>query len=334
MNDIITDFFEDSITDGFRKFLAHFAIKMIDETRFVQMFVDAGQHVSSYEYYKNEENNFRAQVFSEESMKSLARMMRSVDDYSWMDALEQQLDVMLEGLEENNRQNCKRHFMEIITTSIRRMLPKRYDRFLLQDIDSNVIGMQNQMNGFVGEMHGLNLSIQLLLDDMERRKQEERQHIRQEGSENRESYIYKERATEAQKFFIPEWKLSNSNVEWNPKSHNEDRVADIEKLIGLWQAEREMDPGLYILSYEKCKELEVKTREVGLLQCHTFVECQKMFDFCFELVWRYERCLHIYSGYEYINIYTIWKAFESQILDAENEERIGNGLILDLLYFA
>lgn len=322
MNDIITDFFEDSITDGFRKFLAHFAIKMIDETRFVQMFVDARQHVSSYEYYKNEENNFRAQVFSEESMRSLARMMRSIDDYSWMDKLEQQLDVMLEGLEENNRQNCKRHFMEIITTSIRRMLPKKYDRFLLQDIDSVVIGMQNQMNGFVGEMHGLNLSIQLLLDDMERRKQEERQHIRQEGSENRESYIYKERATEAQKFFIPEWNLSNSNIEWEPKSLHEDRVADIEKLITLWQGERESDPGLYILTYDKCNELEVKTREVGLLQCHTFMESQKMFDFCFELVWRYERCLHIYSGYEYINIYTIWKAFESQILDTENEERI------------
>lgn len=108
MSDVITDLFGNSITDGFRKFLAHFAIKMIDEARFIQMFIDAGKHISGYEYYKNEENNFRAQVFSEESMRSLARMMRSIDDYSWMDALEQQLDVMLEGLEENNRQNCKR----------------------------------------------------------------------------------------------------------------------------------------------------------------------------------------------------------------------------------
>ena len=201
MSDVIIDLFENSISDGFRKILAHFAIKMIDETRFVQMFVDAGQHVRSYEYYKNEENDFRAQIFSEQSMKTLARTMRSIDDYSWMDKLEQQLDVMLEGLEENNRQNCKRHFMQIITTSIRRMLPKKYDRFLLQEIDSTLLGVQDQMSGFAGEMQGLNLSIQLLLDDMERRKQEERQHIRQEGSENRESYIYKERATEAQKFF-------------------------------------------------------------------------------------------------------------------------------------
>ena len=118
MSNDITDLVQSAITGGARGFLGEFAVRGIDEARFIQMFVEAGEMVAGYEYYKTEENDFRARIFDKENMVALAKMMRSIDDFSWMDALEKELDHKLEGLEKNNRENCKRHFMEIIETSI------------------------------------------------------------------------------------------------------------------------------------------------------------------------------------------------------------------------
>ena len=98
MSNDITDLVQSAITGGARGFLGEFAVRGIDEARFIQMFVEAGEMVAGYEYYKTEENDFRARIFDKENMVALAKMMRSIDDFSWMDALEKELDHKLEVL--------------------------------------------------------------------------------------------------------------------------------------------------------------------------------------------------------------------------------------------
>ena len=99
MRNDVTDFVQSAITGGVRGTLGKLAVRGIDEARFIQIFVEAGEKVAGYEYYKTEENDLRALVFDKESMTTLAKMMRSIDDFSWMDALEKELDHMLEGLD-------------------------------------------------------------------------------------------------------------------------------------------------------------------------------------------------------------------------------------------
>lgn len=129
MSNDITDFVQSTITGGIRGALGELAVRGIDEARLIQMFIEAGETVAGYEYYKTEENDLRARFFDRESMTTLAKMMRSIDDFSWIDALEKELDHKLEGLEASNRENCKRHFMEIITTSLMRNRPDQYEHF-------------------------------------------------------------------------------------------------------------------------------------------------------------------------------------------------------------
>lgn len=95
-------------------------------------------------------------------MTTLAKMIRSIDDFLWMGALEKELDHMLEGLDESNRENCKRHFMKIIEASIMRNEPDKYGRSLLMDTHSEVLGIR-------GEVQNLTMGMQILLDEQLRR---------------------------------------------------------------------------------------------------------------------------------------------------------------------
>lgn len=162
MENDITNLVQSMITGGVRGALGELAIRGIDEARFIQMFVEAGEKVAGYEYYKTEENELRARVFDRESMTTLAKMIRSIDDFLWMGALEKELDHMLEGLDESNRENCKRHFMKIIEASIMRNEPDKYGRSLLMDTHSEVLGIR-------GEVQNLTMGMQILLDEQLRR---------------------------------------------------------------------------------------------------------------------------------------------------------------------
>ena len=164
MENDITNLVQSMITGGVRGALGELAIRGIDEARFIQMFVEAGEKVAGYEYYKTEENELRARVFDRESMTTLAKMIRSIDDFLWMGALEKELDHMLEGLDESNRENCKRHFMKIIEASIMRNEPDKYGRSLLMDTHSEVLGIR-------GEVQNLTMGMQILLDEKLRRHQ-------------------------------------------------------------------------------------------------------------------------------------------------------------------
>lgn len=321
MSNDITDLVQSAITGGARGFLGEFAVRGIDEARFIQMFVEAGEMVAGYEYYKTEENDFRARIFDKENMVALAKMMRSIDDFSWMDALEKELDHKLEGLEKNNRENCKRHFMEIIETSIMRNRPDKYGHVLLADTHTAVLGLR-------GEVQTLSLEMQRLLDDRQR-EQEDYLYARQEQSDNRESYIEREENKKESRFYIPRWNLTYQNVHWEHGMNPEEREADIRKLTEAWSRERLAYPNWYIPPCEVCIELANKTSEVGLLQCHTAIDIDTMFAFCYELVWRYEKSMSGYLDYEMRNIYQIWDsygkrfaAWNKEDFPAEQEEAV------------
>lgn len=65
--------------------------------------------------------------------------------------------------------------MKIIETSIMRNEPDKYGRSLLMDTHSEVLGIR-------GEVQNLTMGMQILLDEQQRRNQEERLHTRQERS--------------------------------------------------------------------------------------------------------------------------------------------------------
>lgn len=79
MSNDIADFVQSAITGGAKGILGELAVQGIDEARFIQMFVEAGEMVAGYEYYKTEENDFRARIYL------YARHERSDNRESYMD---------------------------------------------------------------------------------------------------------------------------------------------------------------------------------------------------------------------------------------------------------
>ena len=315
MSNDITDFVQSTITGGVRGALGELAVRGIDEARLIQMFVEAGEKVAGYEYYKTEENDLRARVFDKESMITLAKMMRSIDEFSWMDALEKELDHKLEGLEAGNRENCKRHFMEIIAKSLMRNRPDRYEHFLQMDTHIEVLGMR-------GEVQNFSMEMQKILDEMRhwRQKEEDHLHTRQERSENRDAYIERDTNQTGSRFYIPSWNLTFQDIRWEPGTKPRERENDVRTLTEAWSKERAAYPNWYVPPYEVCEELSSKTSEVGLLQCHTEIDGDTMFDFCYELVWRYEKSMNAYLDYEVRNIRQIWENYAQNFKNSGKEE--------------
>lgn len=227
--------------------------------------------------------------------------------------MEKELDHMLEGLEASNRESCKRHFMKIIETSIMRNQPDKYVRSLLMEMYTEMLGMRGDAKNFA-------MGMQTLLDEQQRRKQEACLHTRQERSENREAYFYREVNQTESKFYIPSWNLKYQDVQWEHGTKLRECKDDILMLTEAWSKERAAYPHWYIPPYEVCTELSSKTSEVGLLQCHTGIDIDTMFAFCYELVWSYEKSMNSYSDYEVRNIHQIWKAYGESLATWDKEE--------------
>ena len=98
---------------------------------------------------------------------------------------------------------------------------------------------------------------------------------------------------------------------------------DIRTLTEAWSKELATYPHWYVPPYEVCEELASKTSEVGLLQCHAEVDSDMMFDFCYELVWRYEKSMNDYSDYEVRNIRQIWENYAQNFKNPGKEELCG-----------
>lgn len=283
MNDIGNSIIESTVYLDPRKGITDVINQKYDLLQVIKMFVDAGKEVAAYERDRTEESELRKICFSEENMTTLAKEMYSIDDFSWMRILEERLDELLNGLEENNRKNCRSHFLQILKKNIRNRKPEIYERSMMVNIDGNIKSIYEQLN-----------SIEHRIIEQEQTWQ----HQRIEGTENTKTY--ENRTT---------WTLEHTKVE-GIFGDKKNRKKDIIKLIDVWSKERKEYPGWYIPPVWKCKELDHKTRESGLLQSHSFVDIDIMFDFCYEFVWRCETSMHIYSSYERNNIRNIWDLYD------------------------
>lgn len=279
-------------------------VNYLDNKEVENILIDAGMQVAEYERDASEESELRKVVFRKENMRILAKHMQPIDDFSWMDELHNCIENILSesAMTEANREACEKHFCEIVRRKIRSQFPSIFERSQQDSIAAGVVKISSQM----ADMHHLICNaIQM--------QEEKRQHQRQEYSE------YRENETEESDFIIPKWHLKNNEVQgiFKPK---EERQEEICNLITVWGQEREDEPGWYILPYKVCEELSHKTQEWGLLQSHTWIDQRTMLLYAYELVWRYEKCLHFYYEYEVHHIVKIWENFYSLIIEKCNQE--------------
>ncbi|MGN0355171.1 MAG: hypothetical protein ACI4EI_08870 [Muricoprocola sp.] len=286
----------------------HFIADLCNEQQMRQMFVEAGAEVANYERDETEESELRQIIFSEENMKKTADYMHDVDDFMWMQVLQQGIQELLRrsSMSPQNQKRCERHFLQIIQSRIRKKNPELMSRILQMEVSCDVQNMAERVRSMDRRM----LRIEEAMGNIERNRYESRQHQRQEGIKTGPESETAD--MEEQIFEIPKWNLKHMYVKgiFGPK---EEWKKEICELTQLWEKEREQYPGWYILPYAVSEKLSIYTSENGLLQQHTVMDLHTMFAFVYEFVWRMETCMDFYSPYDIYHIHEIWKKYMAEI---------------------
>lgn len=104
---------------------------------------------------------------------------------------------------------------------------------------------------------------------------------------------------------------------WNLSIHhtmglfgnNNKRKTEVLDIIEHWKKEREQYPGWFIAPVRKREDLSDYTRDEALLWKTSDLSFQDKFDFTYELVWRYETGMDLFTQPLQKNIYLVWKDF-------------------------
>lgn len=292
--------------------------KWMDSKQFVNMFIDAGAEVANYERTGREESAERRILFGEDNMRGLAVYMKQIDDFNWWTEFQKCVRELLESadISESNKQACERRFCEIMEHKIKSALPETCGRSMLQEIRDHLEYMGQRMDTMDVTIKQI-LGQDEFLREILRKLEEERQSVRQEHSGNLEAQgtLF----TEEKQCTVPKWHIKHIHAEgiWKPQ---EQREAEIRTLITEWSREREKFPGWYILPEKLCRELRYYSYDKGLLQSHKWLDIQTMLEFAYELVWRWEKCFHLYTKYDYVHICAIWDNYASWMKEQSAED--------------
>lgn len=301
---IVENMFKD-VTKGAAK---SFWEKRIGKKQFVNMFISAGADVASYERNGSEESEIRGIVFCESNMRALAENIYLLDDFTWESQLKLWLHQHLSesALSDGNKTACERHFLEVIKHKLRSDFPETYERGLMQEIPEHIDAISDRLASIET---GLASILEKKGQDWYRKQEDERQNVRQEY---KICESYRETFGEKISYDSPEWGIKHIFIE-RAGTSKEEQKKEIEQLIEEWKKERISFPGWYILPGHICAELARNSYEAGLLQSYEWMDRHIMLEFSYELVWRWEKCFHLYSSYECMQICAIWDNYYEYI---------------------
>lgn len=108
-----------------------------------------------------------------------------------------------------------------------------------------------------------------------------------------------------------------------------------DRLLGLtqhWKGERVKAPSWYIIPYNKRYFLKAFTCDEELISSTKMASTEELFEFAYELVWRYESAFITYSVKLRSDIYQVWDQTNCDIIDSQKKElwfNMGYALLRD-----
>ena len=141
---------------------------------------------------------------------------------------------------------------------------------------------------------------------IENNKSEQQKILLIEGSDNPER---QDALGLDDSFFKWELKYTLGRGIYLTEEEKKDRVL---ALMSQWREERKSAPSWYILPPEKRKVLRTYTIDEDLLYFEGIFSPEERFDFCFEVLWRYEKGFIPYTGRMRDEIFKIWDHAQDQ----------------------
>ncbi|MDE6851450.1 MAG: hypothetical protein K2J67_03040, partial [Lachnospiraceae bacterium] len=300
--DFMTEFLGDEIKDSGRKYLT----KWIDRKRWEAIFVEAGNAVAEFEnYHSDEQSEIRSIVFGRDNMIKLADWLWEKGSLEFKKNLEDCLESLLNqsGLLEENIDNCKCHFMDVVMKDIKEQFAFVAEKYREQETYDMI-----QQNGRILQYQ--NIVLQEILSEVQSQTV---------GSKpiNYQSKNRRKGGTEIRRY-RERWVLSRSN-------HSDFMAFDQEQfrdMIHIWREERKEYPGWFIIPGNVRKELYYKTTYFFGNNLEIISVEEKLLAL-YEFVWRYETGMLSYDKPFQRQVFYVWKQYQSIL---EDDEYVAKGV--------
>lgn len=294
--DLLSDIVGDGIKDGGKNMVT----RCINRKKWEAIFVQAGIAVAGFEnYQEDEQSEIRHILFGKENMIELAKYLRQHDGFGLKGNLENCLASLLDrsDLSEDNKENCKRHFMDIVMKDLREQFAVLINQSLAQETYNLVVQQGNVLQNYDEKMSQILSYFQ----------EQSAKPIDYQSENIRQGNGGKRRIRE-------KWVLSRSNS-WR---YMEFETEPFRAMIHTWKEEREEYPGWYVIPGNVRKELFYKTDCFLGNQLQEFSLEEKM-SIVYEFVWRYETGMLSYDMSFQKQVLDVWQQYQS-VLDQEESE--------------
>lgn len=131
------------------------------------------------------------------------------------------------------------------------------------------------------------------------------------------------------------WELKSPSGKWE-WTNAEEKKTDLLLLTKCWREERLKAPSWYVVPENKRSILRLYTKNEELLYITDNVSTEELFDFAYELIWRYETGFMSYTGKLLAEIRKIWNLVKNQrdCFSSDSERKaqwffIGQALLRD-----
>ncbi len=294
--DLVTDFLEDGIKESGKNFIT----RRMDKKRWESIFIEAGNAVAEFENYRSDEQSeIRSIVFDRDNMLQLADWLWEKGSFELKKNLEDCLDSLLNqsGLLEENKENCKCHFMAIVMKDIREQFTFIAEQYRDQETHDMI-----QQHGRI--LQNQNNMLQQILSEVQLQTVGSKP-IDYQSKNRRKGGAEISRKRE-------KWVLSKSNLGDFVKFDQE----EFKNMIHIWREERKEYPGWFIISGNVRKELYYKTRYFLANKLDAF-SMEEQLLILFEFVWRYETGMFSYDKSFQKKVFHVWKKYQSILEDEE-----------------
>ena len=239
-----------------------------------------------------------AAVFSEENMREIYLSLKETPGYEYIEMLKEKLGRLCEAYDvdaEHFVNEFIKMFKKCIYKNDRRLAYEIWGEDLLQEVremHGNVLEMREALSAFIasGNFVPATVNEPVLTDNEQETLSEDEKLLKWE-------------------LHLPERK---------ERTQKEERVY----LTALWKNERMTVPGWYVIPENKREILQMYTRGSELIYNDEESSFSELFDFTYELVWRYEMSFMRYFERMQRRIQEIWDlAGEKKDFLAETKER-------------
>ena len=306
-----------NIFNDFVSTLTNNAKTTVNKWKLREAFINCGDVLAKFE--NKGEDSFGEviqQVFSKENLQTIYKMMKDELGYDIHSFLRKKLSSICKAYGVDG-EGFIQAFIEMFDKCI-----YKYDRELYEELYQGDFRNEVQQNHeiMIAELK----SIKGIVQNLSPQKQNET--IPLITSTNN-----KQNGNEEDQDDLLEWELkySKTTIVYNTEEKRKGRLL---QLTEHWKEERKRAPQWYIIPENKRILLKLYTCDEELLYQTKSVTKEELFDFTYELVWRYESAFISYTTKLLENIRQLWDEIDIDSLDDQRKIQwfyIGQALLRD-----